>query len=137
MKALAIRSVAALTYASVALVTADAIFSANDSALLVVGFLAWMVACAMLLAYVVARTTGRSPAFVLLVVLSSTLLQIAAVDVMVAQVMGHTLVSAVRNLPRSLVGTMATEPLLYIAWFGVPAFAAGTVLYFRWGVDKR
>jgi hypothetical protein len=137
MNTLAIRTVAALTYASVALVTADAIFSANDSMLLVVGFFAWMVTCAMLFAYVVARAAGRSPAFVLLVVLSSTLLQIAAIDVMVAQVMGHTLVSALENLPRALVGSMATEPLLYIAWFGVPVLAAGTVLYFRWGVEKR
>jgi hypothetical protein len=136
MKTLAIRTIAALTYASVTLVTADAIFSASDSVLLVVGFFAWMVACAMLFAYAVARTTGRSPAFVLPVVLSSTLLQIAAVDVMVAQVMGHTLVSALQDLPRALVGSMATEPLLYIAWFGAPVLAAGTVLYFRWGLEK-
>ena len=136
MKTPAIRTVAAVTYASVTLVTADAIFSASDSALLVVGFFAWMVTCAMLFAYVVARTTGRSPAFVLLVVLSATLLQIAAVDVMVAEVMGHTLVSALQNLPRALVGSMATETILYIAWLGVPVLAAGTVLYFRWGLEK-
>ena len=137
MKTLAIRTVAALTYVLIMLVTADAIFSASDSAFLVVGFFAWFVSCAMLFTYAVARTTGKSSVFVLLVVLSATLLQIAAIDVMVAEVMGHTLVSALQHLPRSLAGTLASEPLLYLAWFGVPVLAAGTVLYFRWGLEKR
>ncbi len=137
MKTLAIRTVAALIYASLAFVAAYAVFFADDSALLAVGFFAWNVACAVLFAYAVARVSGQGAAFVVLVALLGALLQVATIGVMVAGALGQTLGIALLRLPGTLIDTMASQPILYLAWVGVPVLAAGMVVYFQWGQVKR
>ena len=131
MKILAIRIAAALIYAFIAFGTAQVLFSAEDSVFLVGGFFAWNIACATAFSYVVTRVSGRSPAYVLLVVLFGTLLQIAILDVRIAEVMGETLGAVVLKLPSSLVGTIASDPLLHVAWLAVPVLAAAAVVHFQ------
>ena len=131
MKILAIRTVAALIYALLAFGTAQVLFFAEDSVFLVGGFFAWNIACATVFAYLVARVSGRSPPYVLLVVLFGTLLQVAILDVRIAEAMGQPWSAAVLKLPGSLVGTLAGDPLLYVAWLGVPVLAAAAVVHFQ------
>jgi hypothetical protein len=126
-----IRTVAASIYGLLAGVAAVFIWNADDSVGVGAGFFAWDIACAALFAYAVSRATGRSPGFVLPVVFCGPLLQVVIVSMFVQHALGDSYGSALRGAPAMLADVMATQPVLYSAWLGLPVLVAYMVLHFN------
>lgn len=137
MKSLATRTFATLVYAVLAYVGALAVWFAEDAPFLEVAFFAWNIACATLFAHVVTRASGGSSVFVVLAVLLGPVVQVGTLGVLVDEALGRTLIAALLRIPGSLPGVLASNPMLHLAWFGVPAVAAGIVLHLQGRLSKR